>query len=51
MKIFTIGMIISTLIMANIILTPSTTLQASGKGLKVYLTIETNLNDDVGINT
>ena len=37
--------------MANMILTPSTTLQASGKGLKVYLTIETNLNDDVGINT
>ena len=52
MKIFTIGIIIiSTLIMSNMILTPSTALQASSKGLKLYLTIETNLNDDVGIST
>src|SRR5918995_5154365 len=52
MKIFTIGMIIiSTLITANMILTPSTTLQASGKGLKLYLTVDTNLNDDVITST
>jgi hypothetical protein len=52
MKIFTIGLIIiSTLVMASIALTPSTALQASSKGLKLYLTVDTNLNDDVRINT
>jgi hypothetical protein len=30
---------------------PSTALHASSKGLKIYLTIDTNLNDDVLINT
>ena len=52
MKIFTIGLIIiSTLVMASMALTPSTALQASSKGLKLYLTVDTNLNDDVRINT
>jgi hypothetical protein len=52
MKIFTIGLIlISALVMASIALTPLTVLQASSKGLKLYLTIDTNLNDDVIINT
>ena len=52
MKIFTTGLIIiSTLVMASIAFTPLTVLQASSKGLKLYLTIDTNLNDDVIINT
>ena len=52
MKIFTVGLIIiSALVMSSIVLTPSTALQASSKGLKLYLTVDTNLNDDVRINT
>ena len=52
MKIFTVGLIIiSAVIMSSIILTPSITLLASSKGLKVYLTVDTNLNDGVQINT
>src|SRR5919106_3572577 len=52
MKIFVAGLVmIFALVMSSIALIPSTALQASGKGLKLYLTIETNLNDDVGINT
>ena len=52
MKIFVVGMIIvSALVMSSIVLTPSTALQASSKGLKLYLTVDTNLNDDVRINT
>src|ERR671919_1764615 len=52
MKIFVAGLVmIFALVMSSIALPPSTALQASGKGLKLYLTIETNLNDDVGINT
>ena len=52
MKIFAVGMIIvSALVMSSIALTPSTALQASSKGLKLYLTVDTNLNDDVRINT
>src|SRR5919106_4934670 len=52
MKILTIGLIIiSTLVTSSITLPPSTVLQASSKGLKLYLAIETNLNDDVRINT
>jgi hypothetical protein len=52
MKIFTIGLIIiSALVMASIALIPSTVLHASSKGLKLYLTVNTNLNDDVMINT
>jgi hypothetical protein len=51
-KIFTIGLIIiSAQVMASITLTPPATLYASSKGLKLYLTIDTNLNDDVRINT
>jgi hypothetical protein len=51
-RIFVVGMIIaSTLIMSSVALPPSTALQASSKGLKLYLTIDTNLNDDVRINT
>ena len=37
--------------MSSIALPPSTALQASSKGLKLYLTLDTNLNDDVRINT
>ena len=37
--------------MSSIALTPSTALQASSKGLKLYLTVDTNLNDDFRINT
>ena len=37
--------------MSSMILTPSTSLHASSKGLKLYLTVDTNLNDDVRINT
>src|ERR687892_376553 len=52
MKIFTVGLIIiSTLVMSSITLPPSTTLLASSKGLKLYLTIDTNLNDDIKIIT
>ena len=51
-RIFVVGMIMaSTLVMSSIALTPSTALQASSKGLKLYLTVDTNLNDDVRINT
>lgn len=47
-----VGMIVvSTLVMSSIALPPSTALQASSKGLKLYLTADTNLNDDVRINT
>src|ERR671911_503558 len=52
MKIFTVGLIIvSALVISSIVLTPSTGLYASSKGLKLYLTVDTNLNDDVRINT
>jgi hypothetical protein len=52
MKIFTVGIIIvSTLVLSSIASTPTTALQASSKGLKLYLTVDTNLNDDVIINT
>ena len=37
--------------MGSIALTPPTALLASSKGLKLYLTVDTNLNDDVRINT
>ena len=52
MKAFAVGMIlISALVLSSIALTPTTALQASSKGLKLYLTVDTNLNDDVRINT
>ena len=52
MKIFTVGLIIIfAVIMSSIILTPSITSLASSKGLKLYLTVDTNLNDGVQINT
>ena len=52
MKIFTTGLIIiSTLVMTSTALTPSTVVQASSKGLKLYLVIDTNLNDEVIIST
>ena len=52
MKIFRVGLIIiSALVMSSMLLTPSTALQASSKGLKLYLTVDTNLNDDDRINT
>jgi hypothetical protein len=41
MKIFTIGLIIiSVLVMSSIALTTPTALQASSKGLKLYLTVD-----------
>ncbi|MGA6991370.1 MAG: hypothetical protein WBL68_16125 [Nitrososphaeraceae archaeon] len=50
MKIFTVGLIIiSAVIMSSIILTPSITSLASSKGLKLYLTVDINLNDGVQI--
>src|ERR671918_2629570 len=52
MKIFVARLVmIFALVMSSIALIPSTALQASGKGLKLYLTINTNLNDDVRIDT
>jgi hypothetical protein len=52
MKIIAAGMvIIPALVMSNIVITPPTPLLASSKGLKLYLTVDTNLNDDVRINT
>ena len=52
MKIFLVGtVIISALVMSNIVITPPTSLLASSKGLKLYLMVDTNLNDDVKINT
>jgi hypothetical protein len=51
MKIFVVGMIIiSALVMSSTVLISSTELQASSKGLKLYLTVDTNLSDDVRIN-
>jgi hypothetical protein len=52
MKIFTVGqIIISALVISSIVLIPSIALQASSKGLMLYLTVDTNLNDDVRIDT
>jgi hypothetical protein len=52
MKIFRVGLIIiSVLVVTSMILTLSTVVQASSKGLKLYLTIDTNLNDEVIIST
>ena len=49
--IFVVGMIItSALVMSSMLLTPSTALLASSKGLKLYLTVDTNLNNDVKLN-
>ena len=48
MKIFVVRMIVvSTLVMSSIALPPSTALQASSKGLMLYLIVDTNLNDDI----
>jgi hypothetical protein len=50
--IFVVGtIVVFTLVMSTIALPPSTALLASSKGLKLYLTVDTNLNDDVRINT
>jgi hypothetical protein len=52
MRLLTVRLIIiCVLVMSSIVLTSSTALQASSKGLKLYLTVDTNLNDDVRINT
>jgi hypothetical protein len=53
MRLFTVGLItvVFTLVVSSIALTLSTAVQASSKGLKLYLTIDTNLNDDVKIDT
>lgn len=39
------------MVISCIAVTSSTALYASSKGLKLYLTVDTNLNDDVRINT
>ena len=52
MKLSIVGLIIlSAMVISSMVLAPSTALLASSKGLKLYLTIDTNLNDDVRINT
>src|ERR687891_1811311 len=52
MKIFTVELIITAaVVMSSIGLTSPTPLQASSKGLKLYLTVDTNLNDEVIIST
>jgi hypothetical protein len=52
MRLFTVGLIIVfALVISSLALTPSTALQASSKGLKLYLTVDSNLNDDVRVNT
>lgn len=44
MKIFTVGLIITAaLVISSALLTPSTSAHASSKGLKVFLTVNTNL--------
>jgi hypothetical protein len=43
--------IVFTLAMSSTVLIPPIALQANSKGLKLYLTVDTNLNDDVIINT
>jgi hypothetical protein len=51
-KIITAGLIIFVLVTSSIVLTPSTALQASSKGLKLYLTVDTNMYDqDITIFT
>ena len=52
MKLFTTEMIIiSALVVSSMLLPPSIALQASSKGLKLYLTVDSNLDDHVRINT
>lgn len=52
MKRITVGLLISSMVIFSIILTSSTSLQASSKGLKLYLTIDTDLNNqDISIAT
>src|ERR687892_585076 len=52
MKIFTVELIITAaVVMSSIGLTSPTPLQANSKGLKLYLTVDTNLNDEVIIST
>jgi hypothetical protein len=49
MKIFVFGMIVvSALVMSSIALPPSTALQASSRGLKVYLTVDSNQRSQDG---
>ena len=42
---------ISLQVMSSMVLTLSTVVQASSNGLKLYLVIDTNLNDEVIIST
>lgn len=52
LKVAMVGLIISGLVMSSILLTSTTVLQASSKGLKLYLTVDTNLrSQDIGIET
>lgn len=52
LKIVTVGLIISGLVVSGILLTSTTLLQASSTGLKLYLTVDTNLrNQDIEIET
>jgi hypothetical protein len=53
MKIFTVGLIIiCALVISSMVFSTSTALQASSKGLNLYLTVDTNLrNQDIRIIT
>jgi hypothetical protein len=52
MKIITFGLIISVLAISNLALTSLPVLQASSSGLKLYLTVDTNLrSQDIRIDT
>ena len=49
MKIYVIGIIVVfTLVLSSIALTPTTALQASSKGLKLYLTVDSNQGSQDG---
>ena len=52
MKGMTVGLLISVLAISSILLTSSISLQASSKGLKLFLTVDTNMYDqDITIFT
>jgi hypothetical protein len=49
MKIYVVGIIVVfTLVLSSIALTPTTALQASSKGLKLYLTVDSNQGSQDG---
>ena len=49
MKIYVVGIIVvCTLVLSSIVLNPTTALQASSKGLKLYLTVDSNQGSQDG---